>query len=189
MKIFKIVTRILLAGLILGIIYISVSYHMPGDLKADSFMEAEMKHLEELRFNEKNIEEDVSSAPVAWHLDHILLTINGIYKTLKESDTTNYHSSLNIPRVVMFSLNFIPRGRAKSPERVRPKDDVDLITIEKHLEEALQNLNRFDSLPENANFIHPYIGQLNREGAKRFLKIHTRHHLKICDDIILSKKE
>lgn len=184
MKIFKILLRIILTGLIIGVTYITVSYHTPGNLTSSSYMDDEMEILTNLRSKVNDQNTKVSSAPVGWHLDHLLLTINSVYETLKKSDTLDYNPGFNMPRIVMFSLDFIPRGRAKSPEKVRPKDNVTLAIIEDHLQTALVNLKRFDSLPKNSNFIHPYIGQLNRESAKRFLKIHMQHHLKICNDII-----
>lgn len=187
MRIFKTLFRILLLTVILGTSYLAYTYLSLENLDGNLFLKEEMTEIKQFKNNINLQNKAISKAAIGWHLDHSLLTINSIYETLKKSDTTAYNPSFNFPKVIMFSLGRIPRGRAKAPEKVQPKDSPSIKTIEEQIENAYKNLNRSDALPQNSNFVHPYIGQLNRNEAKRFLKIHTLHHLKICRDILEAK--
>ncbi|WP_299314091.1 DUF1569 domain-containing protein [uncultured Aquimarina sp.] len=127
---------------------------------------------------------NVSEVPIAWHLDHSLKVINKIHDVLKSSDSTVYEKRFNLVRSFSFTFGFIPRGRGESPGSVLPPNDIKTEDILSQLEIARENLSELSSLELNANFIHPVFGQLNKKQAKRFLKIHTKHHLKIIQDIL-----
>jgi hypothetical protein len=45
-------------------------------------------------------------------------------------------------------------------------------------------LLELEHLDAKSNFMHPYFGQLNLKQTKKFLALHTKHHLKIIDDIL-----
>ncbi|WP_340199673.1 DinB family protein [Ascidiimonas sp. W6] len=152
-------------------------------------MKAEISQITTLRSKEHLQNANVSSVNIAWHLDHIFLTINSVYETVKTSDPNNYKSAFNLPKLILFTTKHIPRGQAKSSDKIRPQGAVTSEILDKHMETALSNLALLDSLPKNSNFTHPYFGQLHREDAKRFLKIHTQHHLKICRDILKASNE
>ena len=66
--------------------------------------------------------EEISSADVAWHLDHTLKTINNVSRNLERSDPNKFTSSFNIQQVVVHTTGIIPRGVAKSPKAVLPPD-------------------------------------------------------------------
>lgn len=127
---------------------------------------------------------NVSQVAVSWHLDHILKTINRITENLETSDPNAYESSFSVPRLMSNTFGFIPRGRAESPQSVRPPEVVKTEDIYNQLEEVRQNLQKIESLDENAFFEHPVFGNLNRDQTRRFLKVHTHHHLKIIRDIL-----
>lgn len=184
MKLLKTLFKVFLITFVCLIVYMTYSCNTPGNLQSPSFLNEEIEEIVHLKSNRSIRNTEVSSADISWHLDHMLLVINRIYEALEKSDPNAYKASFNVPRIMMFSFKSIPRGRAKSPDLVRPKDSITLAIIEGHLKNAQLNLEKFDSLPENSNFVHPFIGQLNREQSKRFIKIHTQHHLKICNDIL-----
>lgn len=126
----------------------------------------------------------VSEVAVAWHLDHTLKVINKIHTILQNSDPTIYEKRFNVWRNISFLFRFIPRGKGKSPASVLPPSDIKTENILSQLEEARVHISKFEELDENANFMHPVFGQLNKGEAKHFLKIHTKHHLKIIRDIL-----
>ncbi|WP_344927411.1 DUF1569 domain-containing protein [Aquimarina addita] len=127
---------------------------------------------------------NVSKVSIAWHLDHSLKVINKIYAVLKSSDPSVYKNRFSLSRTFSFLLGYIPRGTAKSPASVLPPYKIKTEEILSQLEEARINLKELEILDQNANFVHPVFGHLNIKQAKRFLELHTKHHLKIVNDIL-----
>ena len=148
------------------------------------FLDSYLMELESFIEQRDAINTEVSQADVAWHLDHMLKTINQIYIAVERSDPGNFDSSFSMIRTASLSLNYIPRGRAQSPESVRPPDNILTEDIHNQLEEARQNARKFPELDKGAYFDHPVFGHLKRSQSMRFLQVHTNHHLKIIKDIL-----
>ncbi|GAA4973728.1 DinB family protein [Algibacter aquimarinus] len=127
---------------------------------------------------------EVSEASVAWHMDHIYLMVNQIYKALKYSDESNYKAESNKTRDYVFTSNTLPRGKVSAPESVRPAENVTITTLRMHYDEALAKVEKLPLLAENKHFNHPILGTMNRDETIKFLVIHTEHHLKIIRDIL-----
>lgn len=127
---------------------------------------------------------EVSKVSVAWHLDHTLRTINEIYKATKKSDPEDYRGSIHLGRSLLLLMNKIPRGQAEAPQIVMPPETIVTDSLHLQLDQAWIHLKAYDSLPKKAFFDHPYLGRLKKKTAKRFLEIHTEHHLKIIRDIL-----
>jgi hypothetical protein len=127
---------------------------------------------------------EVSKADVAWHLDHMLKTINRLTEALESSDPSAYKSSFNVPRIMSLTAGLIPRGRAESPQNVRPPEIILTDDILRQLLEVRKNIEKLQNLEDNANFNHPVFGMLNKSQTIRFLEVHTNHHLKIVADIL-----
>lgn len=127
---------------------------------------------------------NVSKAPIAWHLDHSLKVINKIHDVLRDSDPTVYEKRFSFSRTFSFLFGYIPRGRAKSPASVLPSYKIKTEEILSQLEKARVNIKDLEVLDQNANFVHPIFGHLNTKQTKRFLDLHTKHHLKIVSDIL-----
>ena len=104
------------------------------------------------------------------------------------SKVENYKRRFNIGRAIMFTLNKIPRGKAESPKQVKPATIIIADSMYLHLKQAEYHAGLIDELPKKAHFRHPYVGTLNKKQAKRFLKIHTNHHLSIIRDILKTNK-
>jgi hypothetical protein len=172
---------VLISVVLLGVIGSTPQKEMDA-----TFLDKELQEIQRYLPYRDSVNTEVSEASVAWHLDHSLITVNKIYTRLYKSDESKYKNRFNFTRTLVFTLNKIPRGRAESPKVVRPKELV-LDTIEAHYESALQNIKAFDSLPKKAHFTHPFFGMLNRRQTRKFLKIHTNHHLKIVKDILKEK--
>lgn len=127
---------------------------------------------------------DVSKVDVAWHLDHTLKVINGIYDALEGSDPGDYRFRPNLARMAVFAQGKIARGKAKAPASVTPPETILTEDLQSQLETVRANLERLGELPAKSHFKHPVLGTLHKKNAKRFLEIHTNHHLSIVDDIV-----
>ncbi len=148
------------------------------------FLKEKLTELEGYIKYRDSINPKISEVPVAWHLDHSLRTINEICDVLKQSDPEQYKGSVNLGRSFLLLINKIPRGQAEAPKIVVPPDIIYTDSLYLQLNEARTNLLGYDSLPNKAFFTHPYLGKLKKKTAKRFIGIHTEHHLKIIRDIL-----
>jgi hypothetical protein len=126
----------------------------------------------------------ISAGSVGWHIEHTLLTLNGISTLLIHSDPAEYKWRFKLGRILIFSLKKIPRGRAKSPEIVMPKGHINQAKLEALLSDTRTKCNQLAFLPANKFFEHPYFGKLKLKQTITFLEIHTNHHLEIIQDIV-----
>jgi DinB superfamily len=131
---------------------------------------------------------EVSKASVGWHIEHTLLTLNGTIYYLSKSNPKDYKWKFNFMRIIVFMRKKIPRGRAKSPEVVVPKGDLNVENLKTHITKTREKIKELELLNDNCFFKHPYFGELKRKQAISFLEIHTQHHLEIINDIINFKK-
>ncbi len=149
------------------------------------FLDKELAEIEKLISHSNQINTNISAKGVDWHLDHILKVLIGVSKTLQRSKPEEYKWEFNFIRMFVLTTKTIPRGRGKAPKTVVALDDIEIEDIYNQLKEAKDQVAKLDNLSKNSNFKHPYFGMLNIKESKKFLKIHTRHHLKIIKDIIL----
>jgi len=126
----------------------------------------------------------VSASAVGWHIEHSLLTINAIIAAMGKSDPKDYQWKFSFPRLLVFTINKIPRGRAKAPVHVQPKTVFTSATLKEHVDRTVEKLNDLNGLQAKQFLIHPYFGKLNVKQTIKFLGIHTRHHIAIINDII-----
>jgi hypothetical protein len=128
----------------------------------------------------------VSQKGVYWHTDHLLKVIIGICNTLKKSDPDKYTWSFNFWRLFTLTTEFFPRGRGKAPKHTTTVGVVSRNELLAQIKIAENQLESIGSLPAKSHFLHPYFGNLNLWWSKKFLKTHTRHHLKIIREITAS---
>lgn len=152
--------------------------------KSDEFLSKQLLQIKSMIPQRDQLNPSVSKVDIAWHLDHILKVINSIYDMLKHSNPRSYEADINIRRLIIFTAGKIPRGRGKSPKSVLPQENILTAGIKTQLEMARNNVIALDFLDENQYFKHFGFGTLNRDKAKRFLEIHTDHHLSIINDIL-----
>lgn len=136
--------------------------------------------------NTEKINLDISKTSVSWHLDHILKVINQVTENVSQSDPTEFKKGFNLPRFIVFLTRKIPRGKAKAPKSVQSYEKILEIDLRNQLEMAKISVTRLDKLQPNSHFKHPYFGFINVKQTIYFLKIHTKHHLKIVNDIVKS---
>jgi hypothetical protein len=127
---------------------------------------------------------NVSNSTVGWQIDHCLLVINGIISQLEISDPTEFQSKFNFPKFMVFTMGKIPRGKARAPKTVNPTEKATVIELQTKIELAKNNILKLTSFSENLFFKHPFFGDLNKKQTEKFLTIHTKHHLKIIEDIL-----
>ena len=140
-------------------------------------LETKIPHHEKL--NQK-----ASHASIGWHIEHSLLTLNGITDFLIKSNPNDYKWKFNFIRIVVLTMGKIPRGRAKSPEVVQPKENIDKNSLLIHIIETRNKINELKTLSKDRYFEHPFFGKLKLQQTINFLEIHTKHHLDIIEDII-----
>ncbi len=129
------------------------------------------------------INESVSKATIAWHLDHSLKVINSVIIALQKSDT-DYKWNFNLKREYFLLIKRIPRGKARAPKAVQSFDEITPTSLERQLKTARFLVTEMEAMDPKTNFKHPFIGKLNLKQAMIFIAIHTQHHLKIIDDIL-----
>ena len=125
----------------------------------------------------------VSQSSIGWHIDHSLMVINGIIEQLKKSNPEQYKWQFNWNRIFIKSINKIPRGRGKAPKAVQPLESSSVEILNSKLHIANDSIIELENLEPNNYFKHPYFGNLNLKTTIWFLELHTKHHLKIIEDI------
>ena len=126
----------------------------------------------------------ISSSSIGWQIDHCLLVINGIIDQLEVSNPSAFEPKFNLPKFIVFTTGKIPRGKARAPKIVMPVDVATADELKSKIELAKTNILKLNSFPINAHFKHPFFNDLNTKQTEKFLAIHTKHHLKIIEDIL-----
>ncbi|MHA8066699.1 DUF1569 domain-containing protein [Aquirufa sp. ROCK2-A2] len=137
-------------------------------------------HIEEYTIQNKAI----SDGSVGWHLEHCLIVINEVIEGLSKSDERLYRPVFSLGKWVVLFSGFIPRGKVKAPKGIVPKQEPTLDGLNEKLLLAKSNIQRLNEAKPNQYLTHPMFGHLNTKQVKRFLAIHTEHHLKIVRDIL-----
>ena len=140
-------------------------------------LESHIPAFEKTNFN-------VSQSTIGWQIDHSLIVINAVVEELKNSNPKNYKWKFNKIRLLIQIVNTIPRGKVRAPKVVKPIDVATFEDLTKKLELAKKTLAQMETLPANSYFNHPFFGDLKLKTAIWFLKLHTKHHLKIIEDIL-----
>jgi hypothetical protein len=143
----------------------------------------QIKELESKIPNQEDYNPEISKSNVGWHIEHILLTNKMILEAVEKSNPADYTWSFKLPRIVVFTMNKIPRGRAKAPKVVVPKT-YDEQTLLEHLKIVTLKIQGLENMSSDKYFDHPYFGNLRLNKTIKFLEIHTNHHLEIINDII-----
>lgn len=125
---------------------------------------------------------EVSGGSVEWHLSHVLLVAKLMLQKLNSSDPAQYNPDINLNRSWYLFTGSLPRGKAKAPKSVDPITFDEPPSSEKLLAEVEELLKQ--EVHPKQYVKHPYFGILKRNLTYRFLSIHTKHHLKIVNEIL-----
>ncbi|MFT4536745.1 MAG: hypothetical protein ACI9P5_004122 [Saprospiraceae bacterium] len=127
--------------------------------------------------------DDVSRAPVKWHLLHSLQVINGVIDEAAKSNTVEFNSNSNFKWWYVSTIGKIPRGQVQAPDIVNPSFDITVKDVSTALDKAKLSVYEWTILKKNNFYAHHVLLHLNKHKIKRFLQVHTRHHLRIVRDI------
>jgi hypothetical protein len=125
----------------------------------------------------------VSNSTIGWQIEHSLKTIYQIVQVVKNSNPKEYQWKFNKNNLLISIIGFIPRGKAKAPKVVMPDNHITEESLKNSLQKVKSALQEWDYFHKNAHFPHPYFGKLNKKSTEWFLNLHTKHHLKIINDI------
>ena len=128
---------------------------------------------------------DISKADVGWHIEHTLLSINKVTDLLNNSRPEDYKWKFNMLRVIFLTFKKIPRGKAKAPKAVRPEREITKNSLLMHLSKTRNKIKELNNVSSDRFFEHPYFGKLSLRQTMVSIEIHTKHHLKIIDDILM----
>ncbi len=126
----------------------------------------------------------VSKVAVGWHLDHMLRVIKTTCTSLKTSNPEDYHWQPNSTRSYVLAKGSFSRGVARAPKSVVATGEILMPELYDQLKQVKLLVSEIGSLHPESSFAHIYFGLINLEESQQFLEIHTRHHLKIIEDII-----
>jgi hypothetical protein len=125
----------------------------------------------------------ISSESIGWHIAHSCQVINTITNAIIHSDASKAKPKFSFLYHWIMFTNKIPRGKAKAPNIVIPKNTITRAEIVEEIERAKANLQTLASTHQNKYFTHPIFGDLDVPKTLRFFIVHTNHHLKIIQDI------
>lgn len=166
-----------------GIISIAILIK-PDEITQSKFLAAELVEIESLLPYRDFLSEEVSKVDVEWHMDHSLKVINEVIKYLHSTDPDEYRKEFNFIRMMVFTSGRMPRGVGKAPASVLPPEEIITEDILNQMGEAELSHESLNTAHSQSHFDHPVFGLLDLEDTKKFLEIHTNHHLAIIRDII-----
>ena len=132
----------------------------------------------------KRRNEKASQASVGWHIAHALLVIDKTVEALAKSQAIDFKPGFSFWKMLVLLTGKIPRGKARSPKSVLPANLPEPQELRQQLAGVKNQILRLNSLPAYTFFKHPVFGDLRLKTSKKFLCIHTQHHLAIIKDIV-----
>jgi len=126
---------------------------------------------------------NVSNSTIGWQVDHSLIMVNIIVDQVKKSNPADYKWRFNGFRTFFKIANKFPRGKVRAPKSVQPLGIASVEDLKAKVILAKKNIAELESLPANSYFIHPIFGNLNLRQTIWFLRLHTKHHLTIIEEI------
>ena len=126
---------------------------------------------------------EVSKWSVGMHIHHSCLAMLGICQPLVGSTPPVPRSGFSLLTSLVFLSGRIPRGRGKSPEQAIPRKGISGVDLQMTLDESERWLENARQVSPDHWYRHFAFGVLDRDRTLKFIGIHTRHHLRIIQDI------
>ena len=160
--------------------------YLPKDMSRDKLiiLQQQISELEQYLPIMASENPEVSKANIAWHISHSLKVIEQVTDALLKSDPRLFRKTFNLKRFLVLTFGKIPRGKAKAPRVVLPDQDLSREILLNQISEVNKKIPALSILPKKAFFKHPFFKHIDRAQTKKFLVIHTEHHLKIIRDIL-----
>jgi hypothetical protein len=135
---------------------------------------------------------EVSDWSVGLQLEHVTHVCRGVLDTLGRilGGDAREASGPNFLGWVFLTLNWIPRGRGKVPEKMRPQG-IDGGRLQANLDRERRRLAELDLdalAGAGGTLPHPIFGPLDARRWLRFLEVHNHHHWKIVRDVLHSSR-
>jgi hypothetical protein len=128
--------------------------------------------------------DSISDVNIGWHIEHACLVIIKITDTIKQSNPADYKSKFSFAKWFVFLTEKFPRGRAQAPNSVLPNEKIDPIHLIESIKKVKQAISALKECQKNQYFKHPIFGNLKVSKTLHFLAIHTKHHIRIIQDIL-----
>lgn len=125
----------------------------------------------------------VSNWTVGQQIYHCLVATTTIAKSVTGSDPGSEVPSFSLPRFVVMTLGWIPRGKGKAPKGSQPESQPTSEELQALVGPAKEALAAAAGAPADAFWRHFKFGVMPRDNALKFIEIHNRHHLRIIEDI------
>jgi hypothetical protein len=94
----------------------------------------------------------VSNSSVGWQIEHSLLTIKLITEQLKKSDPNQYKWTFNIGRILILTMQKIPRGKAQAPKIVVPKEGITTDSLKATVRQAKESIQVYKYFTQESLF-------------------------------------
>lgn len=127
----------------------------------------------------------VSSWSAGEHLDHTIKVALAFLEQIRKDEPGDW-PGVNWSGRLVLTLGWIPRGKARAPERVRGAV-CDVGVLDSTIARVESLLVQLRTSPPKERRLplakHPYFRGLNAAESARMVEVHTRHHLKIVEEI------
>jgi len=133
---------------------------------------------------------EVSAWSVANHLEHVLRAHIAILQQIEKHFSHEPEKGKRLTLLGRFVLLFgrFPKGFAKAPNLSAPRGCTEselrdyLTEFEATCERLQQNIPELTK--SHYAFPHPFFGQMSIKQWLRLIEVHTRHHLRIIENIL-----
>ncbi len=129
---------------------------------------------------------EVSGWSAGEHLDHSAKVAAAILRQMLKNEPIDAPPINWIGRALL-GAGWLPRGRGRSPERLRGAvvTPVVLEATYRELAGLLEDFPKRSALEPSRPLVkHPVFRGLNATQAMRFIAVHNRHHMKIVDEVL-----
>lgn len=133
---------------------------------------------------EDSTKSSISQVSTYRHLMHSICVVDDVIDALQDSDPNTYMRNFNPTRCIVFLSWWIPRWAAQSPAHLKEFGKITKELLKTRLGQVKDKISLLEELDSHSHFGHSRFGQMNLVQTKRFLVLHTHHHIKIIKDIL-----